>query len=968
MRISQIASFCFLFLLSCQYSYAQTQKDFTDGLTNIYQSSSEPNKALRQAKDLYKMVQENQKLQTYANYYMLYQIFLTQAANSEYAQKCKELADKVLADQTGNPVMEVLMQWNNVYFPALFNTTNPQNAQRALSFLNQNPTLQSFNNYTFVAYGFERASDYSKAKKIYEQALLFGKDDSQEFHSYSYYTNFLSHSGDYLKAEEYIRKMEKLAESAIDMLQISYRSEMYNSKSVYYLAIGDYQSYIKASDEQYAFYGKSFKNPNNCDPFSSVRYNFKAFASEMLKEYREAQVLWEKRDSSNNAWIDCHNRLYPTTKQYRLSMLPIFLMKTGNKSALQQPLSYYITETEAHYNSYKQYAQLNINLQKAKQLAFLTAPQYHEAYKPNLEKIKTTRDFSESTSPFADYAYFNMRDRKIQESKETYDELFKLNVSWINDVLFSFGEKAFVTYYNSRLKEGYDNYHSFVKISKSKYPNIYPTLAEQAYNNLLFTKSISLKGVQKRKQAFINVNDPATVKTYEDWLTKKEELIRHYRKTEDPTVDTLNTVNQQQLKKLQEEVNHLENELAVKSKGFKTYLQLESPNWKDIRSKLKEGEAAVEITKFQWRDQLYYNDTIYYAAYIVTKNSQYPEVVYLSDLAPDLDNKYYKLYKNSVRYKQEDKESYQHYWAPIQEQLKGIRKVYFSPDGIYNLINLPTIKNPKSGKYLLDELDIHYTTSSNDIGDTEQKEIKTATLFGRPSYKLEKTPIAMVSAEPDNTRSFVMNFRGSNIADLPGTEEEALSIKKELDKQGITSNIYLKDQATEDKLYTLKSPDILHIATHGYWSDAGTTATDGYRMFNAMANSGLLMAGVLNYYSAPDYADTYDGILTAYEAQTLNLDNTSLVVLSACETSLGEMDAGEGVYGLQRAFRAAGAKSIMTSLWKVDDKATKDFMILFYQNLLITKNKHEAFKAAQKTLKTKYPEPYYWGAFVLMGM
>jgi CHAT domain-containing protein len=134
-----------------------------------------------------------------------------------------------------------------------------------------------------------------------------------------------------------------------------------------------------------------------------------------------------------------------------------------------------------------------------------------------------------------------------------------------------------------------------------------------------------------------------------------------------------------------------------------------------------------------------------------------------------------------------------------------------------------------------------------------------------------------------------------------------------------------------------------------------------------MVNSGLLLAGVVNYYQSEEYPDTYDGVLTAYEAQNLDLQNTSLVILSACETTLGYLDAGEGVYGLQRAFRAAGAGSIMTSLWKVDDNATRDFMISFYQHYLKTKNKGEAFATAQKTIKEKYIHPYFWGAFIMVG-
>ena len=123
----------------------------------------------------------------------------------------------------------------------------------------------------------------------------------------------------------------------------------------------------------------------------------------------------------------------------------------------------------------------------------------------------------------------------------------------------------------------------------------------------------------------------------------------------------------------------------------------------------------------------------------------------------------------------------------------------------------------------------------------------------------------------------------------------------------------------------------------------------------------------VNYYSSAVYPNTYDGILTAYEAQNLDLKNTSLVILSACETSLGYLDAGEGVYGLQRAFRSAGAASIMTSLWKVDDLATRDFMIYFYQQYLKTKNKNVSFIAAQKAMKDKYKYPYFWGAFVMTG-
>ena len=130
------------------------------------------------------------------------------------------------------------------------------------------------------------------------------------------------------------------------------------------------------------------------------------------------------------------------------------------------------------------------------------------------------------------------------------------------------------------------------------------------------------------------------------------------------------------------------------------------------------------------------------------------------------------------------------------------------------------------------------------------------------------------------------------------------------------------------------------------------------------------MAGANTFISAGQNASPLtneDGILTAFEVMNLNLDQTDLVVLSACETGLGVIKNGEGVYGLQRAFRVAGADAIVMSLWTVSDQATQQLMAYFYANWLESGNKQQAFLQAQKQLQKDFPEPYYWGAFVMVG-
>ncbi len=136
---------------------------------------------------------------------------------------------------------------------------------------------------------------------------------------------------------------------------------------------------------------------------------------------------------------------------------------------------------------------------------------------------------------------------------------------------------------------------------------------------------------------------------------------------------------------------------------------------------------------------------------------------------------------------------------------------------------------------------------------------------------------------------------------------------------------------------------------------------------NPLFRSGLLFAGANNAWLGKPLLNIDDGILTAYEVSNLYLPNTKLVVLSACETGLGDIQGSEGVYGLQRAFKMAGVQNLIMSLWKVPDVETAEFMEIFYSNLFEGKSVNNAFYLAQNQMKNKYrTEPYKWGAWLLV--
>lgn len=476
-----------------------------------------------------------------------------------------------------------------------------------------------------------------------------------------------------------------------------------------------------------------------------------------------------------------------------------------------------------------------------------------------------------------------------------------------------------------------------------------PAVLKDVYNYQIATKALLLNSTNKIKNAILSSGDKALIHDYISWIGQKEVLARYYALSKEE-------LKQQKidLAAMEKTANDMERSLSQRSGDFAKGYEAEQITLTQVSSHLQDHEAIVEIIRVRTFDKDFTDDSRYLAL-ALTKGSTKPLMAVL-DNGNQLETRYAKFYKNAIQQKVADEYAFAQYWQPIEPLLSTKKTIYLSPDGVYNQININTIKKPE-GEYLLNLYDVVVIGNSKDL----------------IALKTSKPAVA-------NKNAFVLGFPdyGGNAAALPGTKVEIDGVFKILSTSGFKVSKREQKEATEAALKNVKSPSIMHIATHGYFladtdlkgNDAMGVDTDNAKN-NPLLRSGLILSGV----HAPgqdktsvDLQSNDNGVLTAYEAMNLSLEGTNLIVLSACETGLGDVRAGEGVYGLQRAFLVAGANALIMSLWKVDDAATQQLMTNFYTNWSKSGNKQKAFKQAQLQLMTKYKEPYYWGGFVMMGM
>ena len=415
----------------------------------------------------------------------------------------------------------------------------------------------------------------------------------------------------------------------------------------------------------------------------------------------------------------------------------------------------------------------------------------------------------------------------------------------------------------------------------------------------------------------------------------------------------LNSQNREGInyEELENEAQKLEEDLLASSRQYANYMKYLDITWQDIHKSLSEHDVAIEFISSNKEGRTYYS------AEILKSNFEKPIHIQLFSLS------------NETKWNIDFYDKDMIVWPKILPYLNGAKNIYFAASGDLHKLAIEYMMIDES-KRINELYNIYRLSSTRQLAiNRESKTTKSATLWGGMNYNLDIEEMEYYASASTTRGSSLWHY-------LPGTQNEVEQITKLLDSTDIIAQLYTGDKGIEEsfKIQSSNSSDILHIATHGFYitdqksEKLSDWASHTLQIDKAMSQSGLVFSGANNSLLMNEslILNTDDGILKASEIATMDLSKTDLVVLSACQTGQGEI-TGEGVFGLQRAFKKAGVGTILMSLQEVDDTATEILMTNFYKEYISGKSKHEALRLAQlKVIEQRGANPDYWASFILL--
>ena len=942
----------------------------------------------------------------------------------DYAMSLSDLANNYFNLGEHEKAMELWTKTLDIYKDNHWNN-NPHYAT----------SLIGLSNYYSYLGDYAKAIEYgTMAMEIYKTVL--GENHTEYASSLTILANYYSYIGDYAKAVAFGTKAMEIRKGAFGEHHPSYAMSLSNLGN-FYAALGDYAKAVEYGTKALEIYKVTIGDSH---PNYALSLNNLANYFSYLGDYNKAVEYGTKAMEIRKVTLGESHPDYAISLGY-LSQYYFDLgdynkaVEYGTKSmeiikeALGVNHPYFATTATNLSNYYATIGDYNKAMEietTAKDTFYTTLGENHPYYATSLSNIANYYHLLGNPIKAVEFGKKALEIRKVTLGKNHPDyasslnnlALFYSNLGYYTEALEYLQHNLSVVQSNIILQFGNltsSQRASYWTKNSFLFSDIYPFIFYLSNNSTnpespsdlydksaLFAKGLLLTTEIEMNKLILESGDEEALRMFEE--LQKQRLLLQKLYDMPITERFLDTDSLAQV------ADVLESKLVKKSNVYGDFTNKLRTTWKDVQTALGKDEIAVEFLSFKL-----YGDSTLVAALTLRKDDKGPKFI------PLFEQKQMKALDDSPVLKRNKKDETKfrktlHYirpevsklvWKPIQEELRGIRRIYFSPAGILHSIGIEYLPG-------MEDFEIRRLSTTREIIDIKEKgennmsDNAMATLYGGINYEEANTnpqtpkgnedasasdsisrsiPISMHHAFVDS-----IGARGDSLKYLKGTLTEVENIRTSLEKNNHIVGMFTGNEATETSIKTLSAhaPAILHIATHGkLYSEKEQKLNDALRNIirnddrlgateledKALTRSVLFFAGAnktLQDESIP--MNEEDGILTAQEISKLDLRGLDLVVLSACETGMGDITQGEGVFGLQRGFKKAGVGTIVMSLWKIDDDATEMMMTQFYKNLCKGMVKHEALHNAQKHLRDytdgngekKYNYPHYWAGFVVL--
>ena len=755
--------------------------------------------------------------------------------------------------------------------------------------------------------------------------------------------------GDYSKAEKMLLDAWNHAPKYLNDLADDIDIPHYDEYLKYSLGRNIYQFYEKVGDQTnqikyYKVYRRYYdKYPRQIDSISAIIYNNKTkFAKLTPKDNRGMIEYDDIIVSSFTNKVNARKRMetYISDIKDNSSYKPAYKVKCLNKLADWQleegliPEAYKNIHLAVEFVKDMQFDNEYSHLGKLSDLCYEIhdiemSKTLYKRYKRFLDNLGNTESFEYLENYARSFKYLESEGDwvSLTTNLKTYCEGLKrqilINIPSMTEEQREFFAKQFDIAYNYSM-------HALQNHPSSE-------LANLCFDNITFKTGLLLRS---------NISITNAIKNSDD-----EDVKKMFAELEKCRLDLIcQSVSNRWFsgrRSLENKISQLEKEIALKSTDFKHKNQTPDNSFSVIQEHLGKNEVVVDLVE--------HNGSLFALVLNSSNDVQYIPIGQVNDIKEKLKFSPADLYR--------DTDFSNYIWKPIENAIGKSIVVYYLPIGIFNQISIGAMcLDKKTNTYLCEAKSLRLLSNPTDLIEERNEDIisnpKLISLWGGIDYGNGATNYA----KPHTKRTAIK--RGETLSNLIYAYQEVNDIASMLSNNNWKNILYTKTEATEKafKNRAGKRDYIIHVSTHGFFNDKANQN-------NSMFESGLFFAGANKYWSNDTLKlelGQEDGILRAAEIATLDFTGCELVVLSACETGLGYSDTSEGVYGLQRSFKLAGAKYVLMSLWDVDDRATTLLMTEFYKNILSGKSLEDALENSKKAVKMAYPSPEDWGAFVLL--